>query len=64
MKQIRNGEAVYDDYWKGEIREIRRSGLRGLHGPRYLVKVAWFYSKTQILEALQGGGHSKIRGYE
>jgi hypothetical protein len=61
MKQIRNRAAVYDDYWKGEIKEIRKSGLRGSDNPRYLVEVAWFYSKAQILAALQGTEYSDIR---
>jgi hypothetical protein len=61
MKKIRNRAAVYDDYWKGEIKEIKKSGLHGSDKPRYLVEVAWFYSKAQILAALQGGEYGDIR---
>lgn len=61
MKKIRNRRATYEEYWKGEIKGIKKSALHGSEKPRYLVKVAWFYTKSQILEALQGRKYSDIR---
>jgi len=39
-----------DDYWKGEIKCARKSGLCGSVGrDRYLVEILWFFTKAQIL---------------
>lgn len=52
-----------DNYWIGEIKGIRKSGLHGPAGvDQFLVEVLWLYTKDQILA--ENGHGDEVKRWE